>query len=195
MANDLELLERWRQGDENAAGDLFRRYAGRLIGLVQQHLSEQLGRRVDAEDVLQSAFRSFFSGARDGRFLLESSDDLWHLLVAISLHKVRRQSRRHKASKRSLERETPASTDSLHGLDAELLAREPSPDEAASLAELLEQLMGSFPAEQRRMLEMRLQGYQHEEIAAELGCCRQTVMRVLRRARTQLEEWADAVSE
>jgi RNA polymerase sigma-70 factor (ECF subfamily) len=192
MADDtvLKLVERWRGGDEQAAADLFGRYADRLLALVRQHLSKQLSRRVDADDVLQSAFRSFFSGAREGRFLFEKRNDLWPLLVAIALHKVKKQLRLHTAAKRDIAAERrPAGTDSFYGIETEVFAREPLPEEAVALADMLEQLLGSFNEEQRRMIEMRLQGCHQDEIAESLGCCRQTVLRVLRRARGQLEAW------
>jgi RNA polymerase sigma-70 factor (ECF subfamily) len=183
-------VERWRGGDEQAATELFRAYAGRLLGLVHRHPSEQLSRRVDAEDVMQSAFRSFFTGAREGRFLLENSGDLWPLLVAIALHKVKKQSRRHSAAKRDIAAERqPGNSDSFYGLEAEAFARDPLPEEAVALADMLERLLASFTPEQRRMLEMRLQGCHQDEIAQAVGCCRQTVLRVLRRAHEQLEQW------
>ena len=139
---------------------------------------------------MQSAFRSFFTGAREGRFLLENSHDLWPLLVAIALHKVKKQSRRHTAAKRDVAAESRlGDTDSFYGLQAEALAREPLPEEAVALTDMVEQLLGSFGEEQRRMIEMRLQGCHQDEIAEAHGCCRQTVLRVLRRARQQLEEW------
>ena len=59
----IELLDRVRQGDEQAATELFDRYVERLIRLAQSRLSAKLRRRVDAEDVVQSVYRSFFSHA------------------------------------------------------------------------------------------------------------------------------------
>ncbi len=60
MADDesIELLSRIRQGDEQAATDLFERYVERLIRLAQSRLSAKLQRRIDAEDVVQSVYRS-----------------------------------------------------------------------------------------------------------------------------------------
>src|SRR5262249_16649412 len=65
MAGDTsaELLSRWRKGDEEAASALFRRYAEQLIVLARGHLSEKLAHRLDPQDVVQSAYRSFFTGA------------------------------------------------------------------------------------------------------------------------------------
>src|SRR5262245_3026211 len=100
-----ELLARYRRDDQAAAEELFRRYAGRLTALARSRLSHALAPRVDAEDVVQSAYRSFFVLARDGDVLLRESGDLWRLLVRITLRKVYRSARRHRAGCRSVERE------------------------------------------------------------------------------------------
>src|SRR5947209_20413942 len=100
-----DLVMRWRDGDQRAAGELFERYAERLIALASSRLSARLARHVDPEDVVQSAYRSFFVGARDGRYVLGRSGDLWRLLVAITLHKLQHQVERHTAGKRSVVRE------------------------------------------------------------------------------------------
>ena len=40
----VDLLARWRQGDQQAAAALFERYAERLIGLAHGRLSQSPGR-------------------------------------------------------------------------------------------------------------------------------------------------------
>src|SRR5262249_45888213 len=60
-----------------AASELFQRYAGRLIALARSRLSTKVSKRVDPEDVVQSAYRSFFAGARDGCYDLERGGDVW----------------------------------------------------------------------------------------------------------------------
>jgi RNA polymerase sigma-70 factor (ECF subfamily) len=185
----LALVARWRTGDQNAATELFQRYAERLIGLARHNLSNRLSNRLDPEDVVQSVCRSFFAGARDGRYVLQQSGDLWRLLVTITLNKLQDKCRRHTADKRSINREQNyGSEDSLFGIQAEVLAREPSPEEATALGDMLEQVMRPFEPPQRRMIELRLQGYPLDEIAADTGHCRHTVMRVLKRVRLQLEQ-------
>ncbi len=61
MGNDpsIELLARWRAGDARAEDELFSRYTSQLIALARRRLSAQFARRVDAEDVVQSAYRCF----------------------------------------------------------------------------------------------------------------------------------------
>src|SRR4051794_19962313 len=100
-----ELLDRCRQHDDAAAEALFHRYAQRLTQLARSRLSRRLAARVDAEDVVLSAYRSFFRLARDGEVLLRQSGDLWRVLVRITLRKLYRNARRHRADCRSVQRE------------------------------------------------------------------------------------------
>jgi RNA polymerase sigma-70 factor (ECF subfamily) len=184
-----DLLARWRKGDQQAATQLFQRYADQLIALARSRMPSKLGRRVDAEDVVQSVYRSFFAGARDGRYELQRGGDLWRLLVTITLHKVYRQVTQHSRDKRSLERDQSIGPeDNLIGLSATLLAREPSPVEVITLVDELEQIMRQMKPQYRRMLELRLLGYNVFEIAAETQSGERTVRRVLDQVKQQLEQ-------
>ena len=60
--NSINLLQRWRDGDEAAATEIFERYVNRLCGLARTQLSQRMQRRVEPEDIVQSAYRSFFRG-------------------------------------------------------------------------------------------------------------------------------------
>jgi tRNA A-37 threonylcarbamoyl transferase component Bud32 len=179
-----ELLARYqRRHDEAAAEELFRRYAGRLTALARSRLSRALASRVDAEDVVQSAYRSFFLLARDGEVVLRESGDLWRLLVHITLRKVYRSARRHRADCRSVEREHPRPGE----IDAVALSREPTPAEAAALIDELRGGLAPLDALQRRVVEMRLQGHEVEVIAAEVGRSARTARRILAAFGAELE--------
>lgn len=178
MEESIHLLKQWQAGSERAADMLFQRYLGRLIGLARSRLSPRLAGRVDPEDVVQSAYRSFFAGAREGQYELERGGDLWRLLTAITLHKLHDHVKRHTAGKRDARVER-----SLPGLELELLAREPSPLEAISLVEELQRLMKELTPLERQMLEMRLQGHTLEEIAAAVCLSRRSVCRALERVK------------
>ncbi len=90
-----ELLAKYRTGSEEAAEQIFSRYLHRLTSLARLRLSEKIARRIDPEDVVLSAYRSFFVAARNGRFVLDRDGDLWRLLVSITLHKLHRQVAAH----------------------------------------------------------------------------------------------------
>jgi RNA polymerase sigma-70 factor, ECF subfamily len=183
-----ELMARWRKGDQGAAGELVERYTERLLALARSRLSAPLARHIDPEDVLQSAYRSFFVGTRDGRYVLERSGDLWRLLAAITLHKLHHQVERHTAQKRAAREISFAPDESVYGLEAVQLAHEPSPADAAALADELEQVLRDLEPRQRRMVELRLQGYSLDEIAAATQRCERTVRRILDQVKDQLEK-------
>jgi RNA polymerase sigma-70 factor (ECF subfamily) len=184
----LQLLARWQKGDQAAAALLFERYAGRLVALTRGQLSARLAQRVDPEDVVQSVYRSFFADGREGRYQLERGGDLWQLLVTMTLHKLANQANHFGAQKRALSRERNfGSEDSLMGIGAPRLAGTPSPEEAVALADQLEQVLVPLGPPQRRIVEMRLQGYNLDEIATAVACSLSSVRRVLERIKTQLE--------
>jgi len=57
-----DMIDQLRAGNEDAATLLFQQYAHRLIGLARLHLNDRLRQKVDPEDVVQSALKSFFHG-------------------------------------------------------------------------------------------------------------------------------------
>src|SRR5262245_56157693 len=187
-----DLLARWGRGDGQAGAELFRRYVDRLIALVRSRLAAKLSQRVDREDIVQSAYRSFFASARDNRYALQRDSDLWQLLVTFTLRKLNDQVRRNSSAKRAVGREHNFGTeDNLYGLQASLLAREPSPVEAVALADEVEQLMRALEPRNRRILELRLQGCNIDEIAAETHCGERTVRYALQKVKELLRQQHD----
>jgi RNA polymerase sigma-70 factor (ECF subfamily) len=184
------LVARWKDGDQDAARELFLRYSERLIALVRNRLSDKLSPRLDAEDVVQSVYRCFFSNARDNRCVLEQSGDLWRLLVTMAMHMLLDQAKRQHAGRRSVQREA-GSVDAFpddFGLNAELLSREPSPDDAVAVLEELELLLRGLDPVHRHIVELRLQGHGTTEIAATVDRSRQMVALVLKRAHERLSQ-------
>jgi RNA polymerase sigma-70 factor (ECF subfamily) len=191
MADDdsIDLVARFRAGDEQAADELFHKYVGRLTALAQKRLSDRLARRVDADDIVQSAYRSFFIHARDGAYTLKESGDLWRLLVVITLNKLRRQVERNTAGKRAMNNEQSFRADaSATSLRPEAVAAEPTPDDALAVVEEVQQLMQGLTPSQCQMLELRLQGYTVDEIAAQVNRSERGVRRLLDKIKERLQE-------
>src|SRR5262245_7089655 len=61
-------IEQLKDGDADAAQPLWERYYHRLVGLARKKLGDLPRRATDEEDVVQSAFRSFFQRAGEGHF-------------------------------------------------------------------------------------------------------------------------------
>lgn len=182
---DRSLYNLWRAGDEQAARELFERYADRLVALARRRLGQRLARRVDAEDVVQSVFRTFFVRAKEGQFTIRAQDDLCKLLFRLTMVKTLRQVRHHRAAKRDLSqevepaRETPA--------EAQPIDREPDPEAVNAFLDQLEHFLRQLRPEERAILEMRMQGFGTAAIAQKLGTYERRVFRLLERIRSLAE--------
>jgi RNA polymerase sigma-70 factor, ECF subfamily len=173
-----ELAERLRTGDDGAATEVFRRFAGRLIALARTELDTRLRRKEDPEDVVQSVYRSFFTRYHSGQFDFATWDALWSLLTVITVRKCMSRAEHYLAQRRSVagEVDAPRDDDAASGL-SQAIDREPTPLEAAVLAETVEQMMGGLDARDRAIIELSLQGYTAPEISAQLGFAERTVRR------------------
>jgi RNA polymerase sigma factor (sigma-70 family) len=187
----LMLLERLRDGDDRAADALFARYFERLTLLARSRLSPRLARRADPEDIVLSAYRSFFVGVRAGRFTLGRGGDLWRLLASITKHKLLRQARHQRAERRSVD--TECLLDQVE--EDRFLGRqsEPTPEEAVALADEVEWVLAQLSVFGRRVLELRLQGAQLSEIVEDTGRSERTIRRTLGQIRDILAGRRDDV--
>lgn len=175
------LMDRLRAGDNAAAEEVFVRFARRLVGLAQSRLDPRLRTKVDPEDVVQSAYKSFFVRQREGQLAIGGWDSLWGLLTIITLRKCADRAAYFQADKRAMVRETA-------GDGVDLLDREPAPEEAAILAETVAELFGSLDdADDRAVLELSLQGCSAQEISETLGRAERSVRRLRERVRRRLE--------
>jgi RNA polymerase sigma factor (sigma-70 family) len=177
------LIDLWRQGDQDAARQIVERYLDRLLHLARGRISQRLASRVDAEDIVQSVFRTFFVRLKDGRFVFSEQDDLCKLLMRITLHKTLRQVHFHKAAKRNPSMETDRGEHHREQLLA-LLDREPTPEAAVAFLDQLEHFLNQLKPLERQILELRLQGYTNEEITERLGLrYDRKIRRILERVR------------
>jgi RNA polymerase sigma-70 factor, ECF subfamily len=185
----IQLLARWRAGDEAAADEIFHRYLNRLSGLARTRLSEKMQRRIDPEDVVQSAYRSFFRQAKEDRYELKRSGDLWRLLAAITINKVMGQVEYHQAAKRSIDGEAALPDHSTNSLFSPIaIAHEPTIEEAVALADEIEAFMKTLEPVERQVLELRLQDHDSEAIADEIQRSTRTVRRIIERLKSLLAE-------
>jgi RNA polymerase sigma-70 factor (ECF subfamily) len=182
-----DVLRRLETGDDRAASLVVRRFAQRLVALARSRLDTVLRRKVEPEDLVQSVFRTFFHRCRDGHFDLGSWQDLWSLLAVITVRKCVNKAEYLRAECRDPAREgavPPGSRDAA-GWDA--VDREPTPPEAAMLAETVTELLRGLDPADRQVVELSLQGYTVVEIAERLGRAERTVWRVRGRLRHKLQ--------
>jgi RNA polymerase sigma factor (sigma-70 family) len=159
-----ELVKRIRNGDPDAATELVRRYEPAIRRVVRVRLAGRMAALFDSMDVCQSVLGSFFLRVAAGQYTLERPEDLLKLLATMARHKLAYQVRRQQAQKRDRGRDVPMSQSN------DLLAtKEPSPSRHAVVRELLVELEKRLTPEERRLVEMRNQGHEWEEIATELS--------------------------
>jgi DNA-directed RNA polymerase specialized sigma24 family protein len=143
---------------------------------------------VDEEDVVVSAFETFFRRTQEGQFpQLDDRDDLWQLLVAITERKAINQLRNQTRLKRGGGRvrgesvfrrgdndDLPGNLDGRPGI-------EPTPDMAALLAEDLRLLLERLTDDElRKIALLKMEGWTNPEIAAKTGRSLPTIERRLR---------------
>ena len=183
-----DLIRGLRDGDPEAAEAVFALYAQKLTRFAEQHLSAKLAGRLDGSDVVQSVFRTFFRRSAEGEFRIDSTAQLWRLLVKITLMKARAKARHHTAEIRDV----AAEADSVgEPWLVEAVTREPGPLEAVMLVDQIETMLQGLPPLSCHVLDLRLQGCGTKEIASRLDVSRQTVHRVLNLLQARLER--DAV--
>ncbi len=181
--SDGSLLRRFQGGQHDASTELYLRYAERLHALVVRQSSKDLARRVDAEEIVQSVFRTFFRRAAHGHYTVPDGEEMWKLLLVIALNKVRAAGAYHRAAKRDV-RQTVAGEAFDHAMEAQQGRDEGA---LAVLKMVVEELLEGMPAANRRMIELRIEGYEVAEITERVQRSKRTVERVLQGFRNRLE--------
>ncbi|MCL6501915.1 MAG: RNA polymerase subunit sigma-70 [Pirellulales bacterium] len=177
-----------RQGDEAAAARLWERFVPRLLGLARRTLSSHQRLNGFADDVVQSAFASFFHRARGGRLVIDSRDDLWNLLGVMTVRKARRAIRRQGAKKRGGGRVlNEAALPQQPGMPPALDAV-PSPHFGPDFDLHAEEMLAELPDELRAVAVLRLMGHTNQEIARQLDWTVRKVERKLHLIRLRWEK-------
>lgn len=181
--SDGSLLRDVRCGNQQAATVLYQRYAERLRLLARKRSSRDLAGRLDEDDIVQSAFGSFFRGVSNGSYDVPAGEEIWKLFLVITMNKVRAKGAYHRAARR----------DVRHTAGGEGIERVPdtiaTTAHAATLLRLsVEEALGRLPAEQERAVRLRMEECEVAEIASALGRSKRTVERLLQEGRARLGE-------
>lgn len=171
-----DLVRRWQAGDQDAAAQLYERYQRKLLPLVASHLSEKLRQRLDADDLVQSIFKSAFRVTKEGQTQFSDDTGFWKWLVTVALNKTFKRIERETADMRDPGREISPQADGDDYL-ADCLSRQPTGEQVVVLADLLENILHRLDDDQKQVLLLRLEGFTQKEIAAKLDVCDKTVQR------------------
>ena len=179
--SDRSLLQLFQTGSDDAASELYGRYAERLDMVASRGLGFDLRSLVGSEDVVQSIFRTFFRRAAAGDYEVPEDSELWNLLVTISLNKIRAIGVYHRRHKRSVTR-------TIHNLSD--TADPENGDETAYqiLRMVIEELIESMTRAHQHIIHLHIDGWDVSGIASETQRSKRTVERVLQQFRIQLKE-------
>jgi len=185
-------IRRVRAGDDSAAMMLWQRYSDHILEIARKSLGDSPRRVHDEEDVALMAFKSLLAGLREGRFKdLDAREQLWRLLIVITSRKaavliesssrLKRGAGEVRGDSAMLDAEPePGRRSSFDDLPSE----NPTPDIALILADQTRRLLELLPDDiSRRLFQLKLEGYSHEEIATALDCNTRTVERRLKQIR------------
>jgi RNA polymerase sigma-70 factor (ECF subfamily) len=184
--SDHSLLRRFKLGQQDAATELYLRYAHRLLALAQSKSSPALSRRVAAEEIVQSVFGSFFRGAQQGYYDVPAGDELWKLFLVIALNKIRAKGVFHGAAKRDMRRTVSFEQ------DREMAEQDSVPLRLLQLT--LDESLAELPEQHRQIVRLRVEGCEVEEIAQRTQRSKRTVERLLQESRKRLAHLLDEES-
>ncbi|MCA9135147.1 MAG: sigma-70 family RNA polymerase sigma factor [Planctomycetales bacterium] len=176
LSSDASLLARIQAGEDDAATAIYSRYAARLLKLADQNAGDDLAVRIDAEDIVQSVFRTFFRRVSDGHYLIPEGDELWKLLLVIALNKVRMIAEFHRAGKRDI-----SQTKHIGERDYETKS-----DATSILRMTIDDILITLPEPHRRVVRARIDGHEIAEISQIVSVSRRSVERILQSFRKRL---------
>jgi DNA-directed RNA polymerase specialized sigma24 family protein len=186
-------IDQLRDGDRAAAQQLWEGYFQRLVRLARRKLRGVPRGMAAEEDAALSAFDSFCRGAEQGRFpKLSDRDDLRRLLLVITERKAIDLVIHEKAQNRGkglvIHEGSMAGDSSDTAAFDQLPAPEPTPEQAAQVAEQCRRLLDALGDEMLRAVTIAgMEGYTNKEIAQRINRSVPAVERKLNRIR---KTWA-----
>jgi len=182
--SDHDLLEAFRSGQMDASTRLYMKYADRLIGMTARKSSSELAAKVDPEDIVQSVFRTFFRRVEKGQYDVPEGEDIWKLLLVITLNKIRAVVAFNRAAKRDMRRTRS------DAMVEEAVAQADNKDEIAlaTLRIVIDELLADQLEVNQIIIRQRIEGYDILEIAKNVNRSKRTVERVLQEFRARLSQ-------
>ena len=159
--SDRSLLNRYRTGEQDAATQIYQRYAERLEALVSSQTAADLKTRFDPEDVVQSVFRTLFRRVSNGLYDVPAGEELWQLLLVLALNKTRKLATHHRAQKRDVGK--TYGSDGLDNLPLQSDGREET--SLRILQFVVDDLLSDLPESHRQIVRLRIEGHRAEDIS------------------------------
>jgi RNA polymerase sigma factor (sigma-70 family) len=184
-----ELIAAVRGGDHDAFRKIVERYGDALRIVIRRRLHRIVRTRLDSEDVVQEAWRSFWE-ARHRLGDIRTDEALMKYLQRFVRNRVLQTNRDQRREQR-----TPLMEEPLAGAQPSTLekdVRRPSgrartASEFFLARERLERLRDSLAPGHWQVVDLRLQGYTQLEIAEQLRISERTIRRILKSVEEQVK--------
>lgn len=160
-----ELIDRLRDGDQQAATDLVRDFEPEIRRFIRFRLTDSsLRRAVDSLDICQSVMARFFVQLSAGNLELNDPIQLRTLLITMARNKLYDKIRREQADRRDYRR-LAGDGEVLEGVAAD----QETPSQIAIGDELVQIVRSHLTAEEQYLIDQKLSGREWADLAAELG--------------------------
>lgn len=157
------LLDRVRNGDEEAAAEVVRHFEPEVRRFIRFRLNQSSLRRViESLDIWQSVLANFFVRISRGEIGIHDPQRLQAFLMTMARNRLLDQVRTHQADKRDARRTT-----SDPGAMISIADRSDSPSELLMADEVLRAVRERLEPEDLRLVEERLSGREWKSLADE----------------------------
>jgi len=188
VTSTFDLINKIKNGDQEAFSQLFEQYRPRLAVLIHYRLQPEQRRTIGVDDVLQE---TLLRGFRDfDRFTYQGPGSFLHWLSRIADHTVvdlvRFQGRQKRQAGERIPFRSESNPDGVEPVDTKTPSRIVSEDERV---QALLKLFDALPEDYRQVILLaKIEGLSTQEIAERLGKSRQAVALLLHRAIKRLRE-------
>src|SRR5262249_7091476 len=161
------ILNRARPGDQAAMTQLAQQYEFKVRLVARYLLGPALRPYLDSMDLVQSVHHTVMLGLRQNKFAISSPESLMALALTLVRRKAARQWR-HAQRQQRLDGGTAKASSLSHVLTS-LSSPDADPARSVQFTEQVQCLCDRLEETERRLLELRMQGYSPVEIAAQIG--------------------------
>ena len=173
-----ELMRRVRAGEQQAATELVDRYGPEIRRHIRVHMNRpNLRQFLDSVDIFQSVLAVFFANVWEGRHDLDDPKHLVKLLSMMARHKIVDYAR--KPAQRRWQR-------AGHDVWGDLPARDECPSQVLHFEELLRRVPTLLSEDEQRLVRLRTEGRNWQEIGDAWGLSAEAVRKQFARVRERV---------
>lgn len=181
MESFRSLLQRVREGSEDAAWELIDAYGPHIFRAVRRKMDARIRPKFDSADFVQAVWASFFT-SRTEILRFSEPDDLIAFLVRMAYNKVLSEVRHRTVHQRhNVLREQPLRDSTLPAPETPR-GHQPTPSQVAVAREHWRRMLANQPEKVQHMLAMRYMGETYEQIGDKMGMHERTVRKIIEQA-------------